>query len=404
MTRRGRARTRRETVLVVDMGAWAAQPTARSLARAGFRVLAAGVGGRVAGRSRYFTERHVIPPALEQEAFAERIERICARERVDVVVPLTDEILGGLLFGPASGGPWAVVGPTAEQFTRFCDKAVLLETAAAAGLASPASTVVTPAGVSGPLPPLPAYVKVVSGPDAGRAVPRPVRVGDAESCEREVRRLVERGEVVLIQEEVVGRQLRFHFVRRHGKMAHLAARTLANYPFRVGQSTVSQFLPSPPELVEVSVALLEAGGYEGAGVIQYVERGGVWYVHDVNLRMPSSVDATIAAGLDMPRFAVEIALGRVPDLASARPRPLRHVQLNGEVLALRDALGGVCVGRSAARIAAGLAVAVVAPGRQLAPLDVTDPLPTLAALTAARRGSPRQLPSAPDPAQPAKSA
>lgn len=389
-------------MLVVDMGAWAAQPTARSLARAGFRVLGAGVGGRVAGRSRYFAERHLIPAAVEQEAFAERIERICTRERVDVVVPLTDEILGGLLFGPASGGPWAVVGPTTEEFTRFCDKTALIETAVAAGVASPASTVVTQEGASGPLPPMPAYVKVVSGPDVGRPVPRPVRVADLESCDREVRRLVERGEVVLVQEEVVGRQLRFHFVRRHGRLVHLAAQTLANYPFRVGQSTVSQFLPSPPQLVEVSVALLEAGGYDGAGVIQYVERGGVWYVHDVNLRMPSSVDGTIAAGLDMPRFAVEIALGRVPELASARPRSLRHVQLNGEVLALRDALTGVGVGRSAARIAAGLAAAVVAPGRQLVPLDLTDPLPTLAALTGARRGSPRLEADPPASIRPAK--
>ena len=383
MRPRRRARAQRETVLVVGMGAsWAAQPTVRSLARAGFRVLGAGQGGRVAGKSRYCEARYLVPPAVEQEAFAERIKQICARERVDVVLPVSDELLGALLFGPAAGGPWAVVGPTATEFTRLCDKACLLETAAAAGVASPASTVVTSAGAEAPLPPLPAYVKVVSGADAGRGVPRPVRVDDAEACEREVRRLVDRGEVVLIQEEILGRQLRFHFVRRHGEVAHLAARTIANYPFRVGPSTVSEFFSSPPALVEVSIPLLEVAGYDGSGVIQYVERDGVWYVHDVNLRMPSSVDATIAAGLDMPRLAVEIALGHTPDLTSVRPRSLRHVQLNGELLALRDALKGVAVGRSAREIVTGLATAMVAPGRRLAPLDIADPLPTVAAFTA----------------------
>jgi predicted ATP-grasp superfamily ATP-dependent carboligase len=337
----------------------------------------------------------VIPAPSEPEAFADRLERVRERERVAAVVPLTDEILGALLFGPSSG-PGVVVGPSREAFTRLCDKAVLVETAAAAGVATPASAVISAAGADGPLPPMPAYVKLVSGPADGRAVPRPVRVTDADACEREVSRLVDGGEVVIVQEEIVGRQLRFHFVRWRGALAHLAARTIANYPYRVGPSTVSEFLTSPSALVEVSTALLDAGGYDGAGVIQYVERDGVWYVHDVNLRMPSSVDATVAAGLDMPRFAVEIALGHVPDLESAHPRPLRHVQLNGELLALRDGLAGVAVGRSARQIAAGLVAAVVAPGRRVAPLDLTDPLPTLAALSALAQRSARPARNVPE--------
>jgi carbamoyl-phosphate synthase large subunit len=385
---RRRGKTQRETVLVLGMGVWSGQATARSLARAGFRVVGAGVGGRLAGRSRYCTARHVIPSPDDPQAFAERIEQICVRDGVAVVVPLTDDLLGAMLFGPASGGRWAVVGPSAAEFSRFCDKAVLLQTAIAAGVASPASIVITDGRADGPIPPLPAYLKVVSGPEAGRAVPRPVRVIDAEACERELRRLVDDWQVVLIQEEIVGRQLRFHFVRHQGGLAHLAARTIANYPYRVGPSTVSEFLPSPPALVEVSVALLEEVGYQGAGVIQYVERDGIWYVHDINLRMPSSVDGTIAAGMDMPRLAVEIALGQSADLASVRPRSLRYVQLNGEVLAFRDALRGVTVGRSALTIAAGAALAAAAPGRRLAPLDLTDPLVTLAALTAARQSAP----------------
>ena len=48
---RVRARAQRETVLLVGMGAWAGQPTARSLARAGFRVLGAGLAGYLAGRA-----------------------------------------------------------------------------------------------------------------------------------------------------------------------------------------------------------------------------------------------------------------------------------------------------------------------------------------------------------------
>jgi predicted ATP-grasp superfamily ATP-dependent carboligase len=112
---------------------------------------------------------------------------------------------------------------------------------------------------------------------------------------------------------------RLQFVRWRGELAHVTARTIANYPFRVGPSTISEFFPSPPDLVEVGASLLETFGYDGPGVIQFIERHGVWHVHDVNPRMPSSVDASIAAGLDMPRLAVEIALGRRPNLGCHVP-------------------------------------------------------------------------------------
>ena len=397
-------RDRAETVLVVGTETWAGQPTARSLARAGFRVVGAGVLGRIAGKTRYCVEQHAIPAGIDRDALVERVNQICVQEAVDVVVPLTDEFLGALLFGGAVGRAWKIAGPTPDEFNRFCNKAALIETASAASVASPASAIVGPEGARGPLPPMPAYVKLVTGPESGRAIGRPLRVTDEEACNREVGRLTAQGDTVLIQEEVVGRQLRFHFVRWRGEIVHLAARTVANYPFRVGPSTVSEFLLSPRELVEVSVSLLEAGDFDGFGVIQTIERGGIWYVHDVNLRMPSSVDATVAAGLDMPSLAVEIALGRRPDLSSTRVRPLRHLQLNGEVRALRDALAGSDVGRSARTIAAGLAVGVVAPGQRVVPLDLTDPLPTLAALSALRHrpvrggsGSPSYNPSGPTP-------
>lgn len=385
-TRRARAHgSNPETVLLLGTAQWAAPASARSLARAGFRVIGAWEGGRLAGRTRYCKDLHRIPHASEMSAFLATLHDLCRRERVAAVLPLADELLGAALAGRADDAPWVLVGPTRAEFDAVCDKVRLVETAAGAGIASPAFVVIGPEGRQGPLPRFPAYVKVVSGAEAGRPAGRPVRVEDAQACDDVVSRLVAKGVVVMVQEEINGDLWRFQFVRSGGATAHLAARTLADHPVRVGQPTVSEFLGTPSAVADIGMRMLDQMDYQGAGVIQFILRDGVFFIHDVNLRMPSAVTGTVAAGLDMPRLAVELALGRAPALKGLRIRPVRLVQLPGELAAMRSTLGGVPTGRSVARIGAGIGLAAVLPGRVLDPFDPTDPLPTLAALAALRR-------------------
>jgi hypothetical protein len=284
---------------------------------------------------------------------------------------------------------WKLVGPDRERFGRLCDKEGLRATAAAAGITSPAAAVVTAEGVEGERPPLPVYVKTLGGAAEGVPAGRPVRVTDEQSFEEAIERLVVTGRSALVQEEVNGAQWRFHFVRHAGRTAHLAARTLGDYPHRVGQSTISHFGVTPPALEEVGMRLIEHADFDGAGSIQFVEREGIWYVHDANLRMPASVGGTIAAGLDMPRLAVEVALGIAAPIQPVTVRPVKIVQLPGEVEALRDALGHRPGGRSAASVLGGMARAAVMPHQRLIPFDLTDPLPTLAALALIRPWSRR---------------
>ena len=374
-----------ETVLLLGMAQRSAPPAARSLRKAGYRVIGAWEGGRLAGRTRYCQELFRVPPVSDTAKYVTAVHELCEREDVAVIVPLADELLGTLVAAREPEARWVLAGPSLAEFETFSNKAALLQTAAAAGIGSPASTIVGPDGPEGTLPGLPSYVKVVSGADAGRAAGRPVRVTDARERDRVVQELVGTGVVVLVQEEVDGELWRLHFVRSGGRTAHVAARTLADFPCRVGQSTVTSFEPAPLELAEAGDALLELVGYEGPGSIDFVARDGAWLVHDVNLRLLASVGGTIAAGLDMPRLAVEIALGRAADLGPVRVRSLQCVILQGEMAALRSTLSGVPTGRSAARIALGVALAVALPGRILEPFDLSDPLPTLAALAAFAR-------------------
>jgi hypothetical protein len=162
--------------------------------------------------------------------------------------------------------------------------------------------------------------------------------------------------------------------------------TLAEHPPRIGESTVSRFTTTPRALAEVGGALIEAVDFEGVGSLGFVERDGVFYAHDINLRMLGSIAGTIAAGLDLPRLGVEIALGREPVLTPVQVRELHFEHLHGELAALRGTLRGEPTGRSAREIAVGVILAALLPGRMLYPLDVTDPLPILAVLAKAVRG------------------
>ena len=380
----GHARREGETVLILGTAQRAAQATARSLSRAGFRVVGAWEGGRLAGRTRYCERLYRIPPASATEAFLAAVREIGERESVRAVVPLSDELQGALLTDPGAAAPAVVLGPSLEEFRRLCDKVGLIETAGSAGLQCPASAVVTHGGAR-ELPPLPAYLKVVTSMYSGRAAGRPVRVHDRVTCEQLLDELTHDGDTVLVQGEITGRQWRYDFVRGREWVHALASVQLADYPYRVGQSTVLQFGAMPPQLAERSLRLLTEAGYHGVGSIQWIEHAGDWFVHDVNLRLPASVAGMIAAGLDMPRLAVEAALGHEPPPQAAALRPVRYVWLEGEMISLRDTLAGARSGRSAAGIAGSLLLAAVSPARRLVPFDLSDPLPTLAAVSAVAR-------------------
>jgi hypothetical protein len=124
--------------------------------------------------------------------------------------------------------------------------------------------------------------------------------------------------------------------------------------------------------------LLELVDYRGPGSIQAFERDGDLVVHDVNLRLPITVAVTIRAGLDMPRLAVESALGE-PLRTPTRLVPATYVGLD-EVRHLVASVRGRDGATPARRIAADLWRGVVRRDFVLDPIDLLDPVPTMLAL------------------------
>ena len=150
---------------------------------------------------------------------------------------------------------------------------------------------------------------------------------------------------------------------------------------------------APPELRRASQQLLEFLDYQGPGSFQFIERDGRFYLHDVNLRLPSSVALTMLAGLDMPRLAVEVALGRDAALGSVRVRQnVRYVWLHGELRNLANRVRERQPFRRLWEIASEILLAALSPRRVLDQFILSDPLPTLALAARGLRGLKRSSP------------
>ncbi len=369
--------------VLVQLGWRAGWWACRSLRAAGFRVIGGQDEAAIAIRSRACSRLVRYPlPRSRPEEFVGALEQICAENEVAAVLPTDDEVVRLLAAHLPRPGGAVVVGPTLEQFTRLADKSALAVLAGEAGFASPRGVVVGPEGARGEWPALPSMVKpCVTGADSeqGLVSRKPVLVRSEQERAAAVRELVDLVGEALVEEQVRGAAWRVHFVRDPSRTLTLALRALRSYPLYTGQGSVLQVAPAPGGLVAAAERLLSLVDYRGPGSIQLIERDGRFYVHDVNLRLPLTVGGTIRAGFDMPRLAVESALGRPLAPAPAGARPVTYVSLDGELRRLRDGLRGRETGASVPRIAADLVLAALGHHRVLDPFHLRDPLPMVAA-------------------------
>lgn len=372
-------------VLVLQVGNRSGPWACRSLARAGFRVVGAHEEGRVAGRSRYCRAPLRTPSAVATpELFLEAVERICAEYSIDAVMSNDDEGITQLLANDLPSPAGAVfIGPTADQYNRVCDKSNLHATAREAGLDTPAFTYADGTGTVTDWPPLPSVVKprTTQTRTAGTLIRRSAIVVSTEA-ERDaaVAEVCAATGAAVIEERIVGTAWRAHFVADGTKLAMLPVTTVRSSPEDAGMSSV-QMVPgfAPPELRTASQQLLAFLDYQGPGSLQFIERDGRFYLHDVNLRLPSSVALTMLAGLDMPALAAKVALGETVALDSVRVRSgVRYVWLHGELRTLRQRVREREPWPRVWEIVAEILSAALSPRRVLDQFVLTDPMPTVA--------------------------
>src|SRR5262249_25657265 len=137
-------------VFVTDGNQRAALAITRSLGRRGVSVMV-GEEDRtfLAGASRYCARRVVYPsPYQDPDAFERFIARLVVRERVDVVIPVSDVTTHAIAKNQdALRAHAALAVPPYDAFERLTDKASLMQRASKCGIPIPATHIVD--GIAG---------------------------------------------------------------------------------------------------------------------------------------------------------------------------------------------------------------------------------------------------------------
>lgn len=345
--------------MVVGAGYRSGPRAVAALRRAGMRVTPIALG-----RGLHAGCTGAVPaPSRDLIAWLERTSRT---HLVDVVLPTTEDVTRLLALASPTWAGATVAGPDDVQYSALCDKGQLGETCRRVGVAHPHTVVVTHAHEVGAHLPCPAVVKVRDSGEAGDALFPVLVTDDASVRDARLREMCAHGVAAVVQEVVRGPAWVLHGVRdRGGRTCVVAAEALTTWPRRAGVSSLSRVDPAADALAATATPLLDAVGYVGPWCINGFERDGRLVVHDVNLRVAASLQAAIAAGLDIPTLAVNAAMG---DAIGTPPRPaaVTYASTDGELRGVADAVRRRAWGQARATLGAWARPGVV---RDPAPTD-----------------------------------
>lgn len=331
------------TVLVTDGAQRPALAITRSLGRRGIAVL---VGeeqpSSLASASRYCAGHVSYPSPYKAPASFQQFLLSCiSRERVDVVIPVTDVTTHLVArLRPALRG-CATTAPAYDAFDLVSDKAAVLERARACGIAVPRTH-----GVNGL-----ASVRALATQLEYPIVVKPTRSRIAADAgwiattvhhvdhEAELLRLYRETHYLaaypsLIQERIVGPGLGLFVLFDHGRLVTaFAHRRLREKPPAGGVSVVCESVPIDEAMLKQAVALLEPLGWHGVAMLEYKQdrHSAIPYLMEVNGRFWGSLQLAVDAGVDFPYLAWQLATGGRPDPPAAYRGGLRSRWLLGDV-------------------------------------------------------------------------
>jgi predicted ATP-grasp superfamily ATP-dependent carboligase len=316
------------TAFVTDGNQRPALTIVRALGRRGITVI---VGddrpASLAGSSRFCAEHVTYPsPYRDRDAFDAFLESFLARRQIDVLIPVTDVTTRAVCAHQAVlRRHCGLAVPPLEAFERVTDKARLLELAAGCGVPVPRTQVVDGRAQ------LAEIIDSVSYP----AVVKPVRsrisaaggwvLGSAHyahSREDILRLFDTHGYLAsspsLIQERIVGRGIGMFALFDRGRLvAEFSHRRLREKPPAGGASVLSESLPVDPRLREFAERMLGPLGWHGVAMMEYKQdrRSGECVLMEVNGRFWGSLELAVAAGVDFPFLAFQLARGITSDTA-----------------------------------------------------------------------------------------
>jgi predicted ATP-grasp superfamily ATP-dependent carboligase len=311
------------TAFVTDGNQRPALAITRSLGRRGIAVVVgAEQSTSLASASKYCVRHVTYPsPSLHPEAFDRFVLELVRRERIDVIVPVTDVTTHLVARNwPALGEYSKSAVPPFDVFEFVANKTRLLKRAAAQGIPIPRTHFVEAAG----------EVKTLLGSIEYPAVIKPLRSrirtasgwlattvqyahDDAELLRlyRETACLVSYPS--MIQQRIVGPGVGVFVLCDRGRLrAAFAHRRLREKPPSGGASVLSESVALDPELLDQTMRLLGPLGWHGVAMMEFKQdrRTGRSYLMEVNGRYWGSLHLAVMAGVDFPFLSCQLALGQ----------------------------------------------------------------------------------------------
>jgi predicted ATP-grasp superfamily ATP-dependent carboligase len=309
-------------ILVTDGDSRSALAATRSLGRRGHEVFTAATRATsLAGVSRHSRATLVYPdPATDSAGFVRAIAEFAAREKLDLVIPMT-EITTLLLTGDRDKLPAGCRVPFPEQalVDRASDKAAVMALATECGVPIPKTTVVAnvaEARAAAPALTWPTVIKPARSRvrvNAGWLSTGVEYAADAADLVRRLEALDPAAFPILLQERIAGPGVGvFACYDRGEPVASFAHRRLREKPPSGGVSVLRESAPLDPAAADHAHRLLRALGWHGVAMVEFKQdsRDGSLRLMEINARFWGSLQLAIDAGVDFPALLADLGLGR----------------------------------------------------------------------------------------------
>jgi predicted ATP-grasp superfamily ATP-dependent carboligase len=321
-------------VLVTDSARGSAIAFIRSLGRRGVEVVAADHRPRSAGfRSRYAQDRVLYPdPARAPDAAIDVLLAEAARRRIDLIVPVSDEVLLPLSAARERfAGVCALAVPDPDALEAVTDKRATLALGRRLGVPTPRTALaetVDEALAAAPALGWPVVVKPVASRVYRDGAVEAFQVGyaeDARALAEQVGRL--RGRcAALLQEYRAGEGHGVELLADRGRpLAAFQHRRLHEVPITGGASALREGVPLDPEMYRHATRLLAELKWTGLAMVEFRVGADGPALMEVNGRIWGSLPLAVKSGVDFPLGLVELHLDRRLE-GVARPGPVVGVR------------------------------------------------------------------------------
>jgi predicted ATP-grasp superfamily ATP-dependent carboligase len=275
------------------------------------------------------------------DAFVQEVRQLVKIWRIDVLLPITEAYRLAILREGSNCGEVRIPFVALDAFRRICDKAFVLDEAAAIGIAVPQQRIVLTRErrhtFDGESQQYPVVIKPArSVVDAsGKLRNLTVRhASDWPTVQARLDDLPDTAYPVLVQQRVTGPGVGvFLLMWEDETLAFFCHRRIREKPPAGGVSVYCESVSPDPALIAESERLLRRFEWRGVAMVEYkLDSGtGTPYLMEVNGRFWGSLQLAVDSGVDFPALLVRAATGDKPPRVCDYRVGVRSRWLWGEV-------------------------------------------------------------------------